>query len=358
MRVVIFAGGVGSRLWPLSREKSPKQFERIVGDKSMLQLAVERLIPEFEYADIYIATEKRYVDLVIEQLPKIPKENIIGEPERRDVGAAVIYAMALLAKEHPLEPVAILWSDHIIKNEKKFKNIVIQAGKRLENDPNKMIFIGHKPRFASENLGWIHTGVAVEEKNDVIFREFAGFKYRPTRPVAQEWFKDSNYCWNLGYFATTPQFVLEKTKEYEPEVYAIAQKIVNAPHIQKALDTYYKEMPKLHFDNIIPERIDKSDALVIVDDIEWADVGAWEALKEALSNSVEENVTQGNIVVQDSRDTLVFNYQPEKLVVGLDLDELLVINTEDVLLVCPKTSVPKIKKFVEGLKGTKFENLA
>jgi mannose-1-phosphate guanylyltransferase len=357
MKVVIFAGGVGSRLWPLSREKSPKQFEKIIGNKSTLQLAVARLRPDFEYKDIYVATEKRYVDLVADQLPHVPRENIFGEPERRDVGAAVVVAMAMLAKENPLEPVAILWSDHLVQDEEKFRKILLESGKMLKQEPNKMIFISHKPRFASENLGWIYTGEEVEKQNDISFREFKSFKYRPNKAIAEEWFADPHYCWNLGYFATTPQFVMDKTKEYEPEVYRLAETIVQAPNLDKALSEYYPQMPKMHFDNIIPERIKSKDALVVVEDIGWADIGAWEALKEALSDSIEENVTKGNVVTQDSKDTLVFNYE-EKLVVGIDLEELLVINTQDVLLVCPKNSVPKIKKFVETLKGTKLEKLA
>lgn len=357
MKVVIFAGGIGSRLWPLSREKSPKQFEKIIGNKSTLQLAVARLRPDFAYKDIYVATERRYVELVAEQLPHIPRENIFGEPERRDVGAAVVVAMARLAKDHPLEPVAILWSDHLVQHEDKFRKILLESGKLLLQDPHKMIFISHKPRFASENLGWIYTGDEVENINDVSFRTFRSFKYRPNKAIAEEWFADDHYCWNLGYFATTPQFVMDKTKEFEPEVYRLAELIGNASHVEKALSQYYPQMPKMHFDNIIPERITPKEALVVVEDIGWADIGAWEALKEALSETIEENVTKGNVVTQDSKDSLVFNYE-DKLVVGIDLAELLVINTQDVLLVCPKNSVPKIKKFVETLKGTKLEKLA
>jgi mannose-1-phosphate guanylyltransferase len=357
MKVVIFAGGVGSRLWPLSREKSPKQFEKIIGNKSTLQLAVARLRPDFAYKDIYIATDKRYIDLVTEQLPHIPPENIFGEPERRDVGAAVVVAIGLLAKENPLEPVAILWSDHLVQDEVKFRKILLESGRLLKEDPNKMIFISHKPRFASENLGWIYTGDEIKEESGIVFREFKKFKYRPNKAIAEEWFADPRYSWNLGYFATTPQFVMEKTKEFEPEIYELAQKIINAPNRQKALAEFYPQMPKMHFDNIIPERIKPKDAMVVVEDIGWADIGAWEALKEALSDTIDENVTKGNVTAQDSKDTLIFNYE-DKLVVGIDLNELLVINTQDVLLVCPKNSVPKIKKFVETLKGTKLEKLA
>jgi mannose-1-phosphate guanylyltransferase len=115
MKAVIFAGGVGTRLWPLSRKKSPKQFEKIVGDKSTLQLAVERLLSDFKAEDIYVSTGAQYVDMVAAQLDFIPKENIIGEPEKKDVGPAVAFMMGYLSKRFPNESVIILWSDHLVK---------------------------------------------------------------------------------------------------------------------------------------------------------------------------------------------------------------------------------------------------
>src|SRR6185369_7067182 len=115
MKVVIFAGGVGSRLWPLSRKNSPKQFERIVGDKSTLQLAVDRLQPDFPYENIYISTGVKYEEIVRPHLPQIPSSNFIFEPEMRDVGPAVGVAMGIIGKENPQDPVAIVWSDHFVK---------------------------------------------------------------------------------------------------------------------------------------------------------------------------------------------------------------------------------------------------
>src|SRR5690606_5009265 len=178
MKAVIFAGGVGTRLWPLSRKKSPKQFEKVVGDKSTLQLAAEKLFPEFKSEDIYVSTGTNYVNLVKEQLPFIPHENIIAEPAKRDVGPAVALVMGYLAKKFPNEPVIILWSDHLVKKIDTFKKIILEADKLVQKEQDKIIFIGQKPRFASDNLGWIETGKVIKE-TAVTFRSFEGFKYRP-----------------------------------------------------------------------------------------------------------------------------------------------------------------------------------
>mgnify|MGYP001608263197 CR=1 FL=1 len=158
MKAIIFAGGVGTRLWPLSRKSSPKQFEKVIGEKSTLQLAAERLLPEIEWDDIYIATSERYIPIIAKHLPKLPKTNIIGEPETRDVGPAVALATAILYKNFPYSPIVLLWSDHLVKRQEIFKKLLRECEKIVLSNKDKIIFIGQKPRFASQNLGWIEFG--------------------------------------------------------------------------------------------------------------------------------------------------------------------------------------------------------
>lgn len=356
MKAVIFAGGVGTRLWPLSRKKSPKQFERIIDDKSTLQLAVERLFPEFDPKDIYISSGMQYVDIIAKQLPAIPKENIIGEPEKKDVGPAVAFMMGYLSKKFPNEPVIILWSDHLVRHKEVFKKIVFASGKIIEKEQDKIIFIGQKPRFASDNLGWIETGSSVKKEDSVNFQSFAGFRYKPDKVLAQKFFSDQKYCWNLGYFVSTPHFVYSMFKRFTPNIYNLIEQIL-ASKEQKDFAKYYHEMPEINFDNAILEQLDKESAYVVIDDIGWSDVGAWEALKEALEKNREDNITKGKVLLEDSTDNLVYNYNDKKIIVGVDLNELLVVNTDDVLLIAKKTSVSKIKKIVEGFKGTEHEKL-
>ena len=209
MKAVIFAGGAGTRLWPLSRKKSPKQFERIIGDKSTLQLAVERLRPEFEFADIYISTNAAYKAIIQKQIPDIPDENYFLEPEKKDVGPAIALVMGIMQKKHPHEPLAILWSDHLVKEVNLFKKILKVAGDHVHKKPNSLVFIAHKPRFASANLGYIHMGKKSHENELISFYSYEGCKYRPDAKTAEEYFKSGKYAWNLGYFVTTPSFILE-----------------------------------------------------------------------------------------------------------------------------------------------------
>lgn len=360
MKAVIFAGGVGTRLWPLSRKKSPKQFEKIIGHQSTLQLAVQRLIPEFKPEDIYISTGKNYRGLVHQQVDFLPEKNIIGEPEKKDVGPAVAYVMTHLAQTYPKEPVVILWSDHLVHHVDKFKRILQNADSLIQKDPHKIIFIGQKPRFASENLGWIEYGTVIKKREETNFHAFLGFKYRPDKSIAEDYFKDGRHCWNLGYFVSTPEFILNLFKKWTPAIYELSQKIINHASVNnfKTISAqYYTQMPKINFDNAILEKLDKKYAYVVVEDIGWSDVGAWEALKEALEKKREDNITKGRVLLEDSQDNLIYNYEEKKMVVGVDLEDLLVVNTADVLLVAKKSSVPKIKKLVESFEGTQNEHL-
>jgi mannose-1-phosphate guanylyltransferase len=359
MKAVIFAGGVGTRLWPLSRKKSPKQFEKIMGDKSTLQLAAERLMPDFSWKDIYVSTGKPYVGIVQKQLAQMPPDHVIGETQMRDVGPAVGLVTSIFMRESPDEPMVILWSDHIVKKQAEFRKILKAAGEVIAEDPNRIAFISQKPRFASVNLGWIEYGKKRLEKNGVPLYSFVDFQYRPDEPTAQRYFKSGHHAWNLGYFVTTPKFLWKQYERFAPNLHSGLSQIAAAwktSRFNDVLDRIYPTLEKISFDNAILEKLDPSQGYVISENIEWSDVGAWEALKEALQESEDKNVTQGKTILSETTDSLVYNYT-NQMVVTIDVDELLVVNTPDVVMVCKKTSVPKIKKLVESLAGTEHDHL-
>lgn len=359
MKIVIFAGGVGTRLWPISRKNTPKQFQKIIGEKSTLQLAVDRLSPGFKPEDIYIVTGKRYEEVIYNHLPMIPRQNFIFEPETRDVGPAVGLAMTILGKDYPNSPVAILWSDHFVKKDRRFREVLKMAESMVKKDRNSLIFIGQKARFANQNIGWIEFGDKALEVRETKIFHFKRLIYRPTLEEAQNYLKSKDFAWNPGYFVTTPDFLLSQYEKFMPDLWEGLMKIKKAigkSDYHSVLGKTYSTFEKINFDNAVLERMDPKHVFVIAADLGWSDIGAWEALKEALEISSEENVTRGKVLINDSSDNLVFNYT-DQLAVGIDLNKMIVINTDDVLLICHKNSVPKIKKLVESLSGTPHEHL-
>lgn len=354
MKAVIFAGGVGTRMWPLSRKKSPKQFEKIVGDKSTLQLAISRLRPEFDWHDIYISTGQQYVDIITSQVPQLPKDHILAEPEMRDVAAAVGYVASILSKKSPEQPFAILWSDHLIKKVEVFKNMLQMGGKYIAKHPDKILLIGQRARFPTQNLGWIEQGKLVTNFQGFKIHRFKRLHYRPPLKVAKKYFESPQYSWNPGYFIATPKFLLNQYQRFMPDMYQALSRLKHSYGTKThhaTLNRIYAKLEKISFDNAILERLEPDTAMVAATDMGWADIGAWEALKEALQESRSENITHGKTFTHNTKNSLIYNYT-NKLTTTIDLEGMLVIVTDDVVLVCPEDSVPEIKKVVKGFEST------
>jgi len=338
MKLVIFAGGVGTRLWPLSRENSPKQFDRVFSGKSTLELAVERVAPAFGLDNIYIQTQIKYKPAIIALLPSLPEGNIIIEPARRNVGPAVCFAMVELKRRGFSGPVAILWADHLMARVDEFIKALKIGEKLIVENPDRFIFIAEKSRFANNNLGWIKIGdkAGVMDKND--YFSFSGFKYRPPVDECAQMHESQYYFWNPGYWITSIDFLIDQYKKLSPEIY------------EQVMKDEYGKTEKLHFDQAIAEKIDPNNAVVLTTDMGWSDPGTLYALKEALEKNPGENVVKGKVSVFDSNDSLIYNLEENKLVAVVGLHGMIVVNTEDALIVVPKDEVVKITQLIEQLK--------
>ncbi len=357
MKAVIFAGGVGTRMWPLSRKKSPKQFEPIVEGKSTLQLAVERLRPEFAWEDIYISTGEVYRDMIRKQLPEIPDTNIIGEPVMRDVAPAVGYLMSYLAKTDPDIPTAILWSDHLVQHVDTFKQALFSGAACLQQNPNRFIFIGQKPRFANQNLGWIEYGDQIGEANGFPVKQFKSWHYRPSLELANEYLNSGHHAWNPGYFVVTPRFVLDQFKMHAPVMFdqlCEIQAAIGTPDQQRVMADIYPTMEKISFDDAVVTKTEPEKAVVLSVDLGWADIGTWEALKEAVLKNPEENLTHGLVKTLDCQNNILYSYT-DQLVAGIGLKDVAVIVTQDAILVAPQSRIPDIKKLLVQFEGTSEE---
>lgn len=356
-RAVIFAGGIGTRMWPLSRKNTPKQFEKIIGEKSTLQLTFDRIESVFGEENIFVSTGEQYINIIKKQLPKIKGDQIIGEPEMRDVGPAVGYMMAIMAKSEPWVPVAILWSDHLMKEVETFQEILNLGCDYVAKHHEVFLLIGQKPRFASQNLGWIESGGIIEKKAQYNIHEFKSWHYRPQLDKARRYFKNKNFSWNPGYFIVTPQFVMNLYEKHAPKMYEglkQLQESYGTSRHQSLLRKIYPKFEKVSFDNAIMEKINPDQAVVVSADLGWSDVGAWEALKEVMQKRKGESIKKGNVVLRGTKDSIVYSFT-DQLVSVIDIEEMVVIVTEDVILICPQDSVPEIKKQLREFDGTELE---
>lgn len=359
MKIVIFAGGTGRRLWPLSRKKSPKQFEPIIGDRSTVQLAVDRVRDTYGPENIYISTNEQYEEILRKQAPELPPENVIGEPERRDLAAAVGLAMVHLARAgDPDEAVAILWGDNYMTEVDTFLEVLAAAETLLQRDEARIVFIGETPRFANENLGWIGLGEKVGRVNGRDTFAFDSWVYRPPLEECRQMFAQKSHVWNTGYFVSTIGFISQMYQQYQPAMWAGLQKIgdkIGQANYRENLHQIYPTLDSLHFDDAIAKYVPQAAARVLHGQMGWSDPGTLYALKEAINPDPAENVAEGLVIETEAKDCLLYNQEPDKLVAVVGVEGLVVVNTEDALLVVHKEHVPLVKKLVDGLEGTELE---
>lgn len=359
MKIVIFAGGTGRRLWPLSRKKSPKQFEPIIGERSTVQLAVDRVRDRYGPENIYISTNQSYQEIIRRQLPDLPSQNVIGEPTRRDLAAAVGLAMVHLEQDgQPDEPVAILWGDNYMTEVATFQAVLQAAEHLLTEDKAGIIFVGETPRFANENLGWIGLGEALGSVNGRDYFAFDSWVYRPPLAECERMFKAGSYVWNTGYFVTTLGYVSQLYADHQPDMWAGLQQIgatIGQPDYESVLHKIYPQLESLHFDDAIARHVPRAKARVLHGKMGWSDPGTLYALKEAINPDPTANVRKGLVLDHGTEDSLLYNYEEGKLLAAVGLQGLVVVNTEDAILVVHKDQIPLVKELVDGLEGTDLE---
>lgn len=347
MKIIIFAGGHGTRLWPLSRKNSPKQFEKMFNGKSTLQLMVDRVKAIVGVENVYISTGSAFKEIIESQLSELPKENIIYEPAKRDLAAAVGLSFLTLKQRGVNEPVAILWSDHLVENLSEFQN-ALRTGEQLINEnPNRFVFNGEIPRFANNNLGWISIGDTLENKNGFDVHSFEGWIYRPDVELCNQLFESKKAVWNTGYFVTSVDFVTSLYQQHMPEMYEQLQQVVSSPEL---IETIYPTLESIHFDEAIVQKSRPDQAVVLTFDIGWSDPGTLYALKEALVKDKKDNYLHGQVVAEDTTDSMVYNQQQGKLIATIGLDGFVVVNTEDTVFVCHKDKVREITSLLKKIE--------
>lgn len=356
LKIILFCGGSGTRMWPASRKEKPKQFQPLVGETSMFQQAVARIKKGFPPKDVYVITGRQYVGLVVQQEPDLALENIIIEPEMRDTLAAVGYAAAVLDKKFNNPIVASLWAaDHLVKNDDEFIK-ALKGAYEFARENEKMVSIDVRPTYPNIHVGYIQIGKMIKSNNGQSFFQYIKQIEKPDIAKAKKYAASWEYLWHAGYKVWHTQKMLSQYKKYAPKIYEGLMKIQKSwgsDEQESVVRKIYPELEKDSVDYAIFEKMDPNDLVVLPADLGWSDIGAWNILKEELSHQPVDNVISGNVIGIDCEDSLIYNKSDNKVIAAIGLRGLVVVDTPDGLLVCDKNKISEVKKVIEKLKETK-----
>lgn len=354
MNIVIMAGGGGTRLWPVSREKVPKQFTRLVGTKTLLQVTFERArAVARDVRKIVVTTRRQYAVEVFRQLPRLPKANVLVEPVRRDTAPSVGMAAAFFsARGNHDEPLIQLASDHLIRNENLFRLALRAQALFLREHADRTVLLGAEPTYPETGLGYVERGTRLGRSLGIPVYAVRRFVEKPRLALAKRYLNTGRFLWNMSVYGWRVETLLGLFHRYHP---AIARRLDQLQRLfarrasQRAIDRAYSGMPSISLDYAITEHQDPGSIVVLPGDYGWTDVGHWASLAEVLGGRVAEEVKQGTVLQVKSSGNFVYSDTPRAIgLVGVH--DLVVVETPDALLVCDKRNAQDVKALVAELK--------
>jgi mannose-1-phosphate guanylyltransferase/mannose-6-phosphate isomerase len=351
---VIMAGGSGTRFWPLSREKMPKQLLKIGGEETLIQKTVSRILPIIRKENVFVVTNHSLVDEIIFQLSSkfdMPwEENLILEPEAKNTAPALGLAALHLERLDKESVMFVFAADHAIRKEEEFLALLAKAtvAARL----GYLVTLGIKPARPETGYGYIKAGSPCQEKEIQGINRVKAFVEKPDRETAKGYLREGGYYWNSGIFIWKTRTLLQEIKKHAPSLYAGLLEIQESIGTEKEAEVIkrvFKKFESVSIDYAVMEKTDK--AAVIPADIGWSDVGSWAALDDVSEHSASGNVVFGNVIDLESRDSIIF--AEKRLVATIGLTDTVVVDTPDATLVCRKDKTQDVRKIVEELKKRK-----
>ena len=339
---LIMAGGKGTRFWPLSTEEKPKQFLNLIGEETMIQMTVNRIKPIIPIERVFVCTGEMYVDLVKEQLPELPEQNIIVEPEGRNTAPCIALSAFVIKKYYKDANMIVLPSDHLISDEDEFRNVIKNADEFVKENKEAIITLGMEPTRAETGYGYIRYGKDEKEINNHKVIKVDAFVEKPNKEKAEAYIKEGNYLWNGGMFLWSADNILNQIEKYSNDTYKALKdiEIVANEEIQELINNNYHKTEAISIDYAVME---KSDSIYVVPSrFGWDDVGSWEALDRYREKDDKGNVLVGSAKVVDSHESLVISSSHDIVVEGLR--DIYVIENDGKILVGHKSNVANVKE--------------
>jgi mannose-1-phosphate guanylyltransferase len=342
MQALILAGGSGTRFWPASRRRRPKQLLPLLGDRSLLRLTFDRMMPLVEPADVWVCTTRDLGEAVRRELPELSPTHILLEPAGRNTAAAIGWSVASMPAEKQSDVVVSLHSDHWMGDEDSFR-ASLRAAVTAAAERRAVIALGVRPRWAETGYGYleIERAIAAGATPDALYR-VVRFQEKPDASTAAVFLASGRHLWNAGIFVFPGDLLLDRLRRFEP---AIAAAVVEAAADPSRLDSLYPSIPSVPIDTAVMERLDQLSTVVL--DCGWSDVGSWEALAEALPGGAGGNQTRGRTIAVDAKDNLLWT--DEGVVAVLGVEGLAVVQSGRAVLVVPKARSQEVRRIVEEL---------
>jgi mannose-1-phosphate guanylyltransferase len=344
--VVILAGGSGTRLWPRSREKSPKHLLALHGVRSLLQATYARVQHLTE--DVYVVTERSQVESIREQLPELGQDRLLIEPARRGTASALGLAALTIAERDPDAVMLSVHADHYLGQDEEAYLKTLEAEARWAEAKRSLVTVGLRPPYASTAFGYIQVGPPLDGDRDPAVYRVVRFVEKPDLETAQGFLASGSYLWNLGLFSWPVEVLFSEMATHAPRLVEGLEEIKRARRSgqTEAADRAYQALPTEAIDYAVLERT--HNLLVVGAAFEWHDLGSWADLHDILEQDEAGNFVEGDSVLIDSHNCMI--HSPNKLVAAVGLNDVVVIETDDAILICPKARSQDVKLIVDRLK--------
>lgn len=346
---VIMAGGKGERFWPQSRLRTPKQLLSITGDKPMIRETVDRLGNITGSDKILIVTNDVQAPAIKKIVPDLPGEHVIAEPCGRNTAACIALAAAYIDAQDSEAVMVVLPADHVIHDVDSFSRNITDAASVAEQH-NALCTIGIEPTFAATGYGYIKADDTIDSHTTTPFYSVAQFTEKPDAETAQQFLDSGNYYWNSGIFVWKNKVFLREVEKHMPELYEGYRAIRNAigtDSLNDVVAQVYPNLPNISVDYGIMEKADR--VIMATSGFDWDDVGSWDAVAKHFEPDTQGNIVRGKFVGVDTRDCIV--YSGDKLVAGVGIDNLIVVVTDDAVLLCDKSRAQDVKQIVQQLSN-------
>ncbi len=354
LHALIMAGGGGTRFWPRSRQRCPKQFLKLTGDRSLLQQAFDRMEGLATADRTWVITSASQQSLVAEQLPALPSGRIVAEPFGRDTAACIGLGAALIAA-HPDAVMVCTPADHVIEPEHELRRAVIAGARLAEEYPSALITIGITAQYPATGYGYIQRGPSLPGRQGVEAFRIAAFREKPDAETAEKYLQSGQYYWNSGIFIWRAATLLEALRQRQPALHAAVTRIANSwstPQRDEVFAREYEPLKKVSIDYAVMEGC--ADGLVLQAPFRWDDVGSWQAIERMHPQDASRNTVLADHCGLNTRECLIVG-DKGRLIATVGVENLIIVQDNDAVLVADKRDETAIKKLVEYLKQGGWE---